>query len=268
MTTQKVEKTVFGTKEWAAHNENCMSGCSHDCRYCYAKSMAVRFKRRTSDNWQHEIFDQSKLAKRFKQKEGRFMFPTTHDITPEHLDACMEFLGNILKAGNEVLIVSKPHIDCIRSLCGKFDEYRQQILFRFTIGSADNDTLRFWDQHAPGFQERLESLAYAHRAGYATSVSCEPLLDNNADDLIRQVRPFVTDAIWLGKANGLIGKIKINGYGDRKTISRAVHLIESLSDEYLTDLYNRHKDDPQVKWKESIKKVVGIEVPIKAGLDI
>jgi DNA repair photolyase len=263
-----MNKTVFGTKEWASHNENCISGCSNHCRYCYAQSMAVRFGRKTPDTWKNEILHQGKLVRRFKKKQGRFMFPTTHDITPENFDHCMVFLENILKAGNEVLVVSKPHLDCIRSMCNRFNEYRQQILFRFTIGSADNDILRFWDQDAPGFEERLESLAYAYRAGYATSVSCEPLLDANADDLIRQVRPYVTDAIWLGKGNNMIGRLKMNGHGDQETIQRAVHLMASLSAEYVLDLYDRHRDDPHIKWKDSLKKVVGIEISVKAGLDI
>ena len=34
-------KPVSGTKEWADRNENCLDGCSHDCKYCYAKAMAV-----------------------------------------------------------------------------------------------------------------------------------------------------------------------------------------------------------------------------------
>jgi DNA repair photolyase len=36
-------KPVFGTKEWADRIENCLDGCSHDCKYCYAKVTAVRF---------------------------------------------------------------------------------------------------------------------------------------------------------------------------------------------------------------------------------
>ena len=177
-------KPVFGTREWANHNENIISGCSHDCRYCYAKSMAIRFRRKTVGTWNEEKVNTVKLSKRFQKRDGRIMFPTSHDIIPENLDACLLFLGKILGAGNEVLIVSKPHIECVKILCERLSEYRRQILFRFTIGSANNDTLRFWDQHAPGFEERLESLAYAHRMGFATSVSCEPLLDNNADELI------------------------------------------------------------------------------------
>jgi DNA repair photolyase len=266
---EKKERPVSGTKEWAKYNENCISGCSHDCKYCYAKTMAiVRLKMKTSENWKNEILRQGQLKRGFRRRQGRFMFPTTHDITPEHLDAIMEFLENILKAGNEVLVVSKPHLDCIRTICVRFVEYRTQILFRFTIGSTDNETLRYWEPGAPSFDERLESLEFAYGSGYATSVSCEPLLDDNADDLIRQVLPFVTDAIWPGKGNKLLSRLRLNGHGDPETIQKATQLMESLSAEFILDLYLRYKENPKVKWKDSLKKVVGIDIPTESGLDI
>jgi DNA repair photolyase len=40
------DKPAFGTKEWAEKNENLISGCSHDCKYCYAKSTAIQYKKR------------------------------------------------------------------------------------------------------------------------------------------------------------------------------------------------------------------------------
>lgn len=263
-----IVKPAFGTREWASHNENLINGCSNDCRYCYAKAMASRFKRKTSENWKDEIINKSKLNKQFKKKQGRFMFPTTHDITPDNLDWCMAYLENILKAGNEVLIVSKPHPECIQTMCEKFMPYRQQILFRFTIGSTDNTTLKFWDQNAPSFDKRLEALQYAFRMGFATSVSCEPLLDNNADELIRQVRPYVTDAIWLGKVNMIISRLKINGFGDQETMAKAKALMGDLSESYINELYTRYRNDSKIKWKDSFKKVIGIPMQTDPGRDI
>ena len=147
-------------------------------------------------------------------------------------------------------------------------EFREQIMFRFTIGSCNNDVLRFWDQNAPGFEERLASLSYAFGAGFKTSVSCEPLLDNQADGLISMLYPYVNDAIWIGKANKLTSRLKINGHDDPETIRKAEALIESQSDDYIMDLYERHKSDTRIKWKDSVKKVVGIYMPVISGLDI
>ncbi len=39
------------------------------------------------------------------------------------------------------------------------------------------------------------------------------------------------------------------------------------ADEAVIELYKRYANDPLIKWKESIKKVVGIEIPAERGLD-
>ncbi|MFZ4564636.1 MAG: hypothetical protein ACOYNU_14755 [Bacteroidales bacterium] len=109
---------------------------------------------------------------------------------------------------------------------------------------------------------------YAYKAGFQTSISCEPMLDDKADTLIAKVLPYVTNAIWLGKGNQMTMRLKMNGYGDEETLQMAWKLVESQSNGYIWDLYSRHMEDPHIKWKESIKKVVGIEVPIESGLDI
>jgi DNA repair photolyase len=167
-------------------------------------------------------------------------------------------LGKILAAGNQVLIVSKPHLDCVRYMCNTFNPFKENILFRFTIGSADSNVLKFWEPHAPDFDERLASLKYAFNAGYQTSISCEPMLDNRVDQIIEKVLPYVTETIWLGKPNKLIGRLSMNGYkNDKMTMERARRLMESLSDEYILNLYERYQDNPKIRWKDSIKKVLG-----------
>ena len=40
----KTHKITLGTKEWADSNVNCYFGCSNNCKYCYAKKMAIRFQ--------------------------------------------------------------------------------------------------------------------------------------------------------------------------------------------------------------------------------
>jgi len=136
-------RPVFGTQEWAKYNQNCIKGCFHDCKYCYAKSVAIRFKRKTADNWKVEDLRYERLTHTFRKVSGRYMFPTSHDITPEHMNECIFYLGNILKPGNEVIVVSKPHLQCIKEMCDVLSRYKDQILFRFTIGSADSGILKF-----------------------------------------------------------------------------------------------------------------------------
>lgn len=64
-------KEVFGTLEWAAKNANFVSGCTHDCKYCYSKEMAIRFKRKTAKNWKEEEIREDSLRKKFKKNRRK-----------------------------------------------------------------------------------------------------------------------------------------------------------------------------------------------------
>lgn len=254
------KKALTGTKEWAEKTENLISGCSHDCKYCYAKSMIVQYKKNTIEDWNNEVVRNSYLLKKkFRKRNDLIMFPSSHDITPEHLQENMTFLGNLLAAGNKVLIVSKPHLECVKAMCDTFIPFKDNILFRFTIGSADSDTLKYWEPNAPDFNERLESLQYAFNAGYQTSVSCEPMLDDKVDQVIDQVLPYVRETIWIGKPNQLMERLLINGFkNDQQVINHARKLIKLFSDEFILNLYARYQANPKIMWKDSIKKVIKI----------
>lgn len=262
------QNNVFGTREWAEKTANCVLGCAHNCRYCYAKTMAIRFRRKTSATWPEEKWALHQIKNVCRGRPAKVMFPSTHDITPENIQVCLQALEQMLTYGHHLLIVSKPHLECIQHICQVFSEQKQKILFRFTIGSADNSILKFWEPNAPDFQERLESLRHAHMAGFQTSVSCEPMLDDNVAAVVSATAPFVTDSIWIGKANQLRARLKINGYGDVATMKRADKLIASQSDDRIRALYARFKDSPKIRWKETIKRVLGLELPHEAGLDI
>jgi len=194
------------------------------------------------------------------------MFPSSHDITPTNLSACLQVLQNLLVAGNDVLVVSKPHLESIRAICQQFDGYKDKILFRFTIGAQDDRLLPLFEPNAPGYQERKASLEYAHGHGFQTSVSVEPMLDPaNIDGLIADLLPFVTDAIWIGKMNYL-GRL-YNKVGPE--VQAALKIIEDgQTDEIIREIYLRHRNNPKIKWKKGIKKIVGIPLAPKPGMDI
>jgi len=262
------KKPVFGTKEWASSNVNILNGCQHDCMYCYSKAMSCRQGRKI-ENWKNPTLRKHMLEKEFGKRKGTIMFPSTHDIHPDNIGHILDILEKMLKPGNDVLIVSKPHIQCITAICNLCKPYKDQILFRFTIGSADYDTLKFWEPNAPSFNDRLTCLQHALDMGFKTSVSCEPMLDNNISTVIEKIKEYVTDAIWLGKANFLVKRLKINGvWGDEEVRTKANQLLAWQSDDNMRELYKQYKNDPKIKWKESIKKVVGLEIPTEPGLDI
>jgi len=261
-------KRISGTKEWAASNLNLKQNfCEHSCRYCYASAMAIRFGRATPESWGKPVM--SRLPSIPGKRDGKIMFPSTHDITKSNIDQCIELIHRTLDNGNNMLIVSKPDPGVIMEVAESISSStKDQVLFRFTIGSADNDVLKLWEPGAPNFEQRLESLKGVRELGFETSVSSEPMLDENIDEVVQKVIPYVTDGIWLGKANSLKARVSLNTGGDKTMLEHAARLDAIWSDKNVLDLYARYKDNPKVKWKESIKKIVGIKVPTVAGLDI
>lgn len=197
----KTRKITLGTKEWADSNVNCYLGCSNNCRYCYAKKMAIRFNRKTEDTWKIMRPNQKYIEKGYAKRKGRVMFPTSHDITLESLNGCVTVLQKLLNAGNEVLITTKPRLDCIKTICKKFVKKKGLIQFRFTITSRSDDLLKFWEPSAPLFEERIEALKFAFNKGYKTSVSIEPFLDEDPFILVELLFPYITESIWIGKMN-------------------------------------------------------------------
>ena len=265
---------AHGVGEWARKSFNMQDGCPHDCRYCYAKAMAIRFDRATPEGWKNRKLREKDVKKTWRKKveptlSGHdIMFPTSHDINPGNLPECTKVLGRMLEAGNRVLIVSKPWLVCVKGLCKDLRAYQSQMTFRFTIGSADDKVLGWWEPGASKFKERLASLKHAHEQGFTTSVSCEPMLDTNIGAVVEAVRPWVTDSIWLGRANRLMSTLGFNCPGDHQAAWYGMKLMNEQSDDYLRELYGKFKDDPLIRFKDSIKKVVGVARPTERGLDI
>lgn len=258
---------ISGTKEWAVASVNCVTGCEHNCRYCYARYNAVeRWHLLQEDEWAQKkvrLYDVKK--KRYKY-DGTVMFPTTHDICPEVLDDCVKVLKNLLEVGNDVLIVSKPHLDCIIVLCKELAEYKDHILFRFTIGSMNDDILKYWEPGAPSFEERFGSLKVAFEAGFKTSVSCEPMLDSdNVVEMFHVLDPFITDSIWIGKLNHVERRVKIETDEDKM---RVAVIVDGQTDQRIREIYDALKNEKHVKWKESFKSVLGLELATEAGMDV
>lgn len=257
---------ITGTREWSVATDNCVLGCTHRCRYCYARATALQYRRITSpDAWgtTYNCPSRASLRKRRKPIDGRVMFPSTHDITPEHLDACLLVIRKHLDCGNRLLVVSKPHLDCIQAICAACADHRNAMLFRFTIGARRDDLLRYWEPGAPSFQERLASLKWAYRAGFATSVSCEPLLDSaDVVGLVGDVERYVTDSVWVGKMNHVRARCVPD------TSEEAIRRIEAgQTEDAVWRVYESLRGNPVIRWKDSCKRALGLVLATEAGED-
>jgi hypothetical protein len=264
-----IVKKISGTKEWAVANVNCCDGCSHNCRYCYARAMQCdRLKRIKLEDWPNEKIRTHDVDRPRKLYPGTVMFPTTHDITEKTMKECCIVLWKLLTIGNKVLIVSKPHLPVIKFLCRELYLDREQLMFRFTIGARDNKILKFWEPGAPTFEERRDALRIAFNKGFSTSVSVEPML-NSSDvvDMFYYLEPNISDTYWIGKMNKIAQRVKYNPK-DADERWMVNHVIEGQTDDCIRCIYEWLKDEPKVRWKESIKSVVGLPLATEAGTDL
>lgn len=205
------------------------------------------------------------VLKRQPKYPGTVMFPTTHDITPAVLSPCLTVLGKLLEAGNSVLVVSKPHLECIDAICSQYSGYGSLITFRFTIGADDDEILGYWEPGAPKYQERIAALRLAQDRGFTTSVSVEPMLDG--EHIVRHVTsltPLVSETIWIGKLNDIHNRVVAGTEADRAALQR---IVSSQTDERIRDIYQSLRFHPLVRWKDSIKNVLGLSMSAKAGPD-
>ncbi len=257
---EKIEKAAseaFGTRQWADQTINIISGCKVGCLGCFAAEIAYRYKRVAAGEWTKEKLNERALDAKVPSGHKLTMFPSAHNISPEFLEPCEKKIQQILDSGSDILIVIKPWRVVVESICARFDLYKERIIFRFTIGSNDNEVLKFWEPGGPSFEERLDCLKYAYDHGFETSVSCEPCWGGDVDGLIATLKPYTTDSIWIGKMNMGKARMKVNGYWNAETEAKYNELMAWYSDENIIALYNRHKKDPIIRWKESIAKVVG-----------
>ena len=249
---------MLGTKEWSSVTINLpQAGCEHDCRYCYARDREVRrFKRMKPDQWgtprPRKRKDESKYRRKY---QGVVMTPSSHDITPNNVESFIGMLRMLLEAGNRVLVVSKPHLSCIKRICGALPaKFKKQVLFRFTIGAMENRLLRYWDRNAPLFWERHASLRHAHDKGWATSVSCEPnLCGMGVIKLFHHLKPLVTETIWIGKLNDYKNRVKIETLEDGNMVEE---LLSGQNDRVVMMIHEKLKNEPKVRWKDSYRDVI------------
>jgi len=264
-----------GTREWSDASINCCFGCSHGCLYCYARAAALRFGR-LSDGccWTAENPD-AQLAVRawnetpWGRRRGVVMFPTTHDISQRNAGVCLNTLTGLLYSGNRVLVVSKAghHVPYLVKAARDLAKGRGSVELRVSVTCADDDIRTFWEPHAPDIGERLGSLLDAHRLGLQTSVAVEPCLEIGAvAGLVRTLTRHchVRGEIWVGAANKL--RQRTAWCRDLPGMEAEIADVEAgQTPERMREVYEALKANPQVRWKDSYQKALGIDAMGRAA---
>jgi len=244
--SEKNNTIKTGTHEWAKFTINIQKGCENDCKYCYAKRIAMRFdkgnNRMPIHGWDTPEINTNLITKyitHFPTKKGKIMFPSTHDITENNVLECCRVIWMILYSQNKLLIVSKPRIKAIQQLCKSIminSHFKDQIEFRLTIGALDEETRNIWEPKAPSISERLDSLRYLLRRNFKVSISCEPLLNPNIIPYIltNYANENSFTELWIG----------------------AMNYFKGPALDYLS-IYKQYRNQNKVLWKDSfVKKLI------------
>ena len=259
-----------GTREWSEHSCNVCLGCAHGCLYCYARHNALRFGRiKCGEEWTNEVVNADAVAKRHPLYKGRVMFPTTHDITAGNGGACLSALIDLLRAGNQVLVVSKagPHIPGILYAAWSLARWKGRLELRVSLTCLDRNIAAFWEPGAPSPGERMDALWTARDLGILTSVSIEPCLE---PERLREIvagaispwsgRPGMKGEIWIGAANKLRARTAWVPNKLALGLEREIRLVEAgQTPEVMRRIYESLKANPQIRWKDSYQKALRID---------
>ena len=99
---------VLGTRDWAGDEFSWQLGCSHDCLYCYGEVYLHEFgsATKTIENWHEEVIREKDVKQGRRKRKHRLIVPSSHDISPEHLDEAIEVLDNFLNLTNTPALLS------------------------------------------------------------------------------------------------------------------------------------------------------------------
>lgn len=243
----------------------CVAHNCYACNLCYDKGwewwkwygVKTERKDKWNVNWK-------------KKPDGYiFMYPSMHDTFIHTVDDANAVIGNMLKANGEVLFVSKPIEKVIKTMLDfledNFAEVMHKVTMRFSITTPNTEEIKFWEGNAKFYSERKNCLKLVKESGCKSSVSAERFLKTGIDSINGTIQmgkdllPYVDDTLWFGLLNHIPKDKDGNRYlNGRQLTEFEVQKIEELEAYYTFDnifkLVEKFWNNPQVMWKESIKK--------------
>lgn len=191
---------------------NIYNGCSHGCKYCYAKTFNDRYKRGDFSKVEPRK-DIVESVKRQLQRENFknktiflcFLcdpFPVGYDHEPTY-----DIIKLIKDSGNHVRILTKGNPDKKRL----FDMLDGNDFLGVTI-SCDNEFAGIIEPYASRPSARKILIMEAKEAGIKTFVSCEPVFQVNEIYSLISNYDFI-DEYKIGKLNHCKSEINWDKFG-------------------------------------------------------
>lgn len=246
-------------------SRNIQLGCDRNCVFCYGAEGADRRNQRKRKDWDFPVINLNKVNRKYRKTSKRIMFPTTHDITENNIEACLVVLKRLLEVGNHVLIVSKMSSKIFERLTTELWEFRQQLEVRITITAKDQLIKSIFERNSPWTEDQLLILESVLKLNLPISVSIEPFLEEDPTRLIQELMARGITSIWIGPMNhrGRLRKIS-QIIADNFDYLERIYSPQNLQLIY-SNCFNLMKENPRVHihFKDAFLKKMHLESPLK-----
>lgn len=216
-------------REYGDYAINIYTGCTHGCKYCFAKDMAKRFG--TVDGWK-DVKPRDGIVEAVKEQligmkgAGKLIHLCfTCDPYPADIDttSTRQIIQAIKDSGNHVQILTKGATRAVRD----FDLLDENDWFGVTITGADENM----EPNADRAVNNVIELAIAHHKGIKTWVSFEPVIAPEA--VLKWIKQTCfADKIKIGKLNHRKSDVDWKAFGgDCDALCRRLHLNYYIKDD-------------------------------------
>ena len=233
-----IQRTKIPGADWVI---NPYVGCSHNCKYCYAR-FVCRW-RKTKERWGEfvdvKVNAPQLAAKESKKISGTLIFCTVCDPY-QPIEGKYKLTRKILQNLNpelHVVILTKSNL-VLRDI----DVFRRfkRIDIGLTITTFDGKIKKIWEPNSPSSKKRLEALKKLKQEGFSTYVFIGPILPYlvSLEDVVKKVAPYV-DVLMFEDLN----------------TSAARQEIFSTLKKYFPELIGKYKELDKKFWLEKIKEI-------------
>lgn len=227
--------------EYGDYAINIYTGCTHGCKYCFARDMAKRFG--TADGWKN-VKPRDGIVEAVKEQligmkgAGKLIhlcftcdpYPADIDTTPTR-----QIIQAIKDSGNHVQILTKGGTRAVRD----FDLLDENDWFGVTITGADESM----EPDADRAVNNVIELAMAHHKGIKTWVSFEPVIAPEA--VLKWVKQTCfADKIKIGKLNHRKSDVDWKAFGeDCEALCRRLHLNYYIKADLRKEMEKSNEND-------------------------
>ena len=216
-------------------------GCTHACRYCYARFM-IRFTSHKGQKWGTfvDVKHWKPLTDKQKQnlKGQNIMISTVTDAYQQiEKKACRTraLLEELKDTGCNIQILTKSSL-VLRDI-DIFKKFKGKVSIGMSINTLDENFKNEMDYASP-IHERINALKELHKQGFYTYIFIAPVFPKITDviDIIKNTKSFINE-IWIDKLNLIETSVRhdINEWLDNsKKYKHLRELYDNPDDYYKT----------------------------------